>query len=484
MKKRIVFVTVICFLFGIKAFAQCVVSGGDLKDSLKYQTVQQMQDDIKNIKKAAKKDGTSFYVIIPKKSELRNIFLFNKILTEVFDNSEIKIDDYETDSFKYSDEITLTVERRSKSEYCITEIKGLLSRTEVAKIHEKEQEEKRRKQEEEAAERERIIKQINDIKEESEKTFKEKEMLMCRELGFKETTFDSAAEKFTKNKEYILALKAYYEKNSLIMQEQQSFKIKVQDMFQKTKKVYTKWDNKYSSIQPNYSDNKYYNLLKTISSGYPLSNEVEETALYENWKIFIKQFEQYFLENPAFSVYYIDLVKLSEDKKNDSYVYKCGVEADGFFYQDVVNAISQGLWTSWKESWTEIPKNWIKTSPACLLNYEAKFNLVDKNGKVLIEGERFLIGSTKNNAYMYQGRGGIIFNQSKNYFNFKGIPGNVAALIEEGKAFVRLDSLYLKYGPFEEKKEKQIPNSKVLEYKRTKVFNKDKGEFDNIDEIL
>ena len=115
------------------------------------------------------------------------------------------------------------------------------------------------------------------------------------------------------------------------------------------------------------------------------------------------------------------------------------------------------------------------------MNYDVKFNIVDKDGKVLVEGERFIIGSTKNNAYMYQGKGGVSFNQSKDYYNFKGVPGNVAALIEEGKAFVRLDSLYLKYGPAEAKKEKQIPNSKVSEYKRTKVFNNAKGEFDNID---
>ena len=85
------------------------------------------------------------------------------------------------------------------------------------------------------------------------------------------------------------------------------------------------------------------------------------------------------------------------------------------------------------------------------------------------------------NNFVYMGQEGVNFGQTNNFYEFKDIPDNVAALIEEGKAFVRLDSLYLKYGLPEKKTEKQIPNSKVLEYRRTKIFNNAKGEFDNID---
>ena len=79
------------------------------------------------------------------------------------------------------------------------------------------------------------------------------------------------------------------------------------------------------------------------------------------------------------------------------------------------------------------------------------------------------------------GNGGLLFEQFYKSYGFKDVPSNVAALIEDGKAFVRLDSLYVKYGPSNKKAEITIPKSKVSEYNRTKVFNSAKGEFDNID---
>lgn len=472
MKKRIVFVAVICFLFGIKAFAQCIVSGGNLKDSLQYQTVQQMQDDVKNIKKAAKKDGTSFNIIIPEKSKLANISSINKIANEVFDGIEINLDEYDNQCFKYSKQVSIMVTRK-QSKYYVTGIKDLVTKTEAAKI---EEEKKAATQKE----REEITGKIKAIKEESEKSFSEKELLKCKELGYKETTFDSAAEKYEKNKNFIFALKIYYEKSLLAKQELQDFNVKVQNMFQATEKVYTKWDNTYSIIKPKYADNKYDNLLKRIETGNPWTYEYDADSRYADWKILTKDFEQYFLENPAFSVHYIDLKKSSENKENNSYVYKCDFEIEDYiFYQNMVDRIFMGIRKAWKDSWTDISKEWIKNSPACHLDYEIKIDIVDTNGKVLVKGDRVAVASTNN--YVYMGLEGVNFGQTNNFYEFKDIPANVAALIEEGKAFVRLDSLYLKYGLPEKKTEKQIPNSKVLEYKRTKVFNNAKGEFENID---
>lgn len=205
---------VICFLFGIKAFAQCIVSGGNLKDSLQYQTVQQMQDDVKNIKKAAKKDGTSFNIIIPEKSKLANISSINKIANEVFDGIEINLDEYDNQCFKYSKQVSLSVTRK-QSKFYVTGIKDLVTKAEAAKI---EEEKKAATQKE----REEITGKIKAIKEESEKLFSEKELLKCKELGYKETTFDSAAEKYEKNKNFIFALKIYYEKICL---QNKSFRI-------------------------------------------------------------------------------------------------------------------------------------------------------------------------------------------------------------------------------------------------------------------
>ena len=472
MKKRIVFVAVICFLFGIKAFAQCIVSGGNLKDSLQYQTVQQMQDDVKTIKKAAKKDGTSFNIIIPEKSKLANISSINKIANEVFDGIEINLDEYDDQCFKYSKQVSLSVTRK-QSKFYVTGIKDLVTKAEAAKI---EEEKKAATQKE----REEITGKIKAIKEESEKSFSEKELLKCKELGYKETTFDSAAEKYEKNKNFIFALKIYYEKSLLAKQELQDFNVKVQNMFQATEKVYTKWDNTYSRIKPVYADNKYENLLKRFETGNPWTYEYDADSRYADWKILTKDFEQYFLENPAFSVHYIDLKKSTEDKNNNSYAYRCDFEIEDYnFYQQMVDGIFAGIRKAWRDSWINISKEWIKNSPACHLDYEIKIDIVDTNGKVLVKGDRFAVASTNN--YVYMGQEGVNFGQTNNFYEFKDIPDNVAALIEEGKAFVRLDSLYLKYGLPEKKTEKQILNSKVLEYKRTKVFNKDKGEFDNID---
>ena len=472
MKKRIVFVAVICFLFGIKAFAQCIVSGGNLKDSLQYQTVQQMQEDVKNIKKAAKKDGTSFNIIIPEKSKLANISSINKIANEVFDGIEINLDEYDNQCFKYSKQVSIMVTRK-QSKYFVTGIKDLVTKTEAAKI---EEEKKAATQKE----REEITGKIKAIKEESEKSFSEKELLKCKELGYKETTFDSAAEKYEKNKEFIHALKVYYEKILLSKQELQDFNVKVQNMFQATEKVYTKWDNTYSKIKPVYDDNKYNNVLRRINTGNPWTYEYDEASRYADWKILTNEFEQYFLENPTFSVHYIDLKKASENKDKNSYAYKCNFEIDDYyFYQHMVNEISTGIRKAWRDSWTDISKEWIKNSPACHLDYEIKIDIVDTNGKVLVKGDRFAVASTNN--YVYMGQEGVNFGQTNNFYEFKDIPSNVAALIEDGKAFVRLDSLYVKYGPSDKKTEITIPKNKVSEYNRTKVFNSAKGEFDNID---
>ena len=45
--------------------------------------------EFERIKKAAKKDGTSFNIIIPEKSKLANISSINKIANEVFDDKSI-----------------------------------------------------------------------------------------------------------------------------------------------------------------------------------------------------------------------------------------------------------------------------------------------------------------------------------------------------------------------------------------------------------
>lgn len=481
MKKRIVFVFILGLLLGVRVFAQCVVSGGDLTEDLWYPNYEDMQKNKKNIKKAAKKDGTSFNIIIAENTNLRSISYIKKISNEVFDGSEVNLDDYSNQSFRYSKDVTLVITRK-KSKYYLTEIKDLMPKSEVDKKVEEENQKKREKEAAMAEEREEIINKINIIKEESEKSFREKEILRCKELGYKEDSFDSAAEKFAENKKFILGFEAYYEKNLLANQELQDFNIKVQNMFQTTEKVYTKWDNKLSQIKPNYSDYKFDNMLWNLDEGNPWTFKYDNSSRYEDWKILIKECEQYFLEKPVFSVHYIDLKKYSENAENNSFVYVCNFETDGFnFYQQIVNNISLGLNKAWKANWTEIPKDWIKTSPIGFMDFEIKCNIVDKNGKVLVEGNRILIATTKFNKYIYMGNGGMLFVQFNKSYGFKDVPSNVAALIEDGKAFVRLDSLYVNYGPSDKKTEITIPKNKVSEYNRTKVFNSAKGEFDNID---
>ena len=64
--------------------------------------------------------------------------------------------------------------------------------------------------------------------------------------------------------------------------------------------------------------------------------------------------------------------------------------------------------------------------------YDIKFNIVDKNGKLLAKGGRKLLNT--NNVY-----------------EFSGISQKIAKLIEEGETKVEIDSLYLNYGSFESK---------------------------------
>lgn len=73
--------------------------------------------------------------------------------------------------------------------------------------------------------------------------------------------------------------------------------------------------------------------------------------------------------------------------------------------------------------------------PACFFEqglYDIKLNLIDENGKILLQGGRKLL----NDNWEYE---------------FSGISSEIAKLIEDKKVKIEIDSLYLNYGAFESK---------------------------------
>ena len=73
--------------------------------------------------------------------------------------------------------------------------------------------------------------------------------------------------------------------------------------------------------------------------------------------------------------------------------------------------------------------------PACFFEqglYDIKLNLIDENGKILLQGGRKLL----NDNWEYE---------------FSGISSETAKLIEDKKVKIEIDSLYLNYGAFESK---------------------------------
>lgn len=73
--------------------------------------------------------------------------------------------------------------------------------------------------------------------------------------------------------------------------------------------------------------------------------------------------------------------------------------------------------------------------PACFFEqglYDIKLNLIDENGKILLQGGRKLL----NDNWEYE---------------FSGISSEIAKLIEDKRVKIEIDSLYLNYGAFESK---------------------------------
>ena len=86
MKKTLLSLAVVLCLFsGAKAFTQCIVSGGNFKGPVTYQSIEEMKKNLKTLKKAAKK--SEIEIKIPLGSSLRNTNGITAIFEEVFNDS-------------------------------------------------------------------------------------------------------------------------------------------------------------------------------------------------------------------------------------------------------------------------------------------------------------------------------------------------------------------------------------------------------------
>ena len=82
MKKNIIlFAVIFCLFSGVKAFSQCIVSGGNLKKPIEYTTIEAIQKDAKKLLKAARKGELEMK--FPVGSSFRNERDFERIFNNL-----------------------------------------------------------------------------------------------------------------------------------------------------------------------------------------------------------------------------------------------------------------------------------------------------------------------------------------------------------------------------------------------------------------
>ena len=106
-----------------------IVSGGDLKESLEYSSIDEMIADREKIVRAAKKDGTSFFITIPSGSSFRNMDSLWRI-ADIFDGAET-LDLYDDGCFDGVGNIIVLKVSRVQKKYLIVSVSGIETRREI-----------------------------------------------------------------------------------------------------------------------------------------------------------------------------------------------------------------------------------------------------------------------------------------------------------------------------------------------------------------
>ena len=240
------------------------------------------------------------------------------------------------------------------------------------------------------------------------------------------------------------------------------------------------------------AQNAFNTLIESIRQGNPGSGDFDEFELYDNWVVFLKEYEKYFTENSPKAISFGTLKRESIDRTTKTGNYSVAVSWDWTAkYKRISQAVLAGLKEVWQSDWTGIPKDWPKTSVyasefkegtylkdgvalwyqnlrecggyyfdqkiivAAALAEEGwlwasndlepykkfslndiKFTVNDLSGKVLLTSSRLILTGTA----------GTYSSTGISTYTFKGVSQETMKLIDGGKVKIVPVGLYLEYG--------------------------------------
>ena len=281
----------------------------------------------------------------------------------------------------------------------------------------------------------------------------------------------------------------------------------------------------YNYVIPLVAENSvfYSDLTKAISEGLEISYQDTWTEIPANWPAksmqlveekgdYLESFGKIYKKRKSMLIGGIPMVesfesvnkKIEETRETikitkNMAAYYTGVTKTAYDYtikelEDQLNADLAKL--------KKMNANYVysvDTTPAWALGnflYDIKLNIVDENGNVLAQGTRRLL-SEKDDLEVDDeefGKFFDIYNKDKysiGMYTFNGITSDAAKLIEEGKARIKPEAVYLKYGAINEDEdltkddrtvvnklpEIQLKLENINFYKIEKVMDEDKNEF-------
>ena len=228
------------------------------------------------------------------------------------------------------------------------------------------------------AERNKIIAQVNILKEQ----YEEKIRTFFTERNIEnEKQFSEKVRQHEEKKEWVYAL--HY--HGQISKVDSKFIDDMTVAYENSKKEFlAKYmdletnGSAYAKINLNLSDSsqggtKYNELKSLIESGKPGYGTFDDFSLHDEWKNLLVNAEKFYSEYPPIKISLEKLSKESVDMKKRTFVYKTkiytGVE------NTILDVIKTGLKKARTADWTDIPKDWPQTS--VLYDYTDKISSYD-----------------------------------------------------------------------------------------------------------
>lgn len=295
---------------------------------------------------------------------------------------------------------------------------------------------------------------------------------------------------YENQKKWIYALGEYYDALDSIFADIKNEDIiysnKYQNKENKEYTVYIPYNNTFEEYKiPDVQEacNSYKNLAEKIKNGNPGYGEFDDFTLLDNWILLLKEFEKYWTENSPWQIYFEKPERTALNRENRTATYKIFITSENTpKYQEILKIVETGLretnLSEWNENLTSWPNDSVydnnvqkedddmipdgiplvrkrieftpmnrkpyykltRKSPATITTingvFDIKFNIVDSNGNILLESERYLFFSPD---YHYHPE-----------YSFNDVPQSTMKLIDSDEVNIVLDSAYLKYGTMDE----------------------------------